>query len=149
MRSLTSRNTASFIPMRSALEPVICCEQRACARRSVATTSGGVGVPGRIGRDEIVELHAVAAGSAAEKLEGFVEIEAVAFGENPLGLLDLHARRQRVLELGAPLVGGLRHREQPADRHRRLDRAVAEVFEGLALGLLLHRGDCTTVTDAA
>ena len=72
--------------------------------------------------NEVVKLHPVAARRPADELERLVGLEPVSLRDDPLGLLDRHAGLKCVLELRAALVGGLGHREEPADRSGRFLR---------------------------
>jgi hypothetical protein len=89
--------------------------------------------------NELLELHPVRARRPADELERLVWLESVPFGDDPLGLLDRHAGLKRALELRPPLVGGLRHREEPAERSGCfLRRPSTEGLECLGLCLFVH-----------
>src|SRR5439155_4571535 len=89
--------------------------------------------------DEVMELHAIRARGPPDQLEGVVEAEAVPFGQDALRLLDRDARLERLFELGPPLVGGLRDREQTAHGRRRLfGGACPQRLDRFELGLLAH-----------
>ncbi len=62
----------------------------------------------------------MATSSAANQLEGFVETEPVTLCDDALRLLDCDPGMQRMLELGAPLIGRVRDGEQPGNGRGRL-----------------------------
>src|SRR6266508_3161878 len=65
--------------------------------------------------DQIVELHPIRACRTPDQLEGFVDIEAVPFGDDPLRLLDHDPGFERMLELCPALVGRMGDRQEPSN----------------------------------
>ena len=68
--------------------------------------------------DQVVQLHPVRARRAPNQLEGFVDIEAVPLGDDPLCLLDADSRFERMLELRPALVGRVGDRQESSDGSR-------------------------------
>src|SRR3954468_13753512 len=89
--------------------------------------------------NELVELHAVRAGSPPNQIERSVGLEAVPLREDALGLLDRDPRLKGVLELRAPFVRRLGDGQQAPHGDRSLVGAAdAQRLDRLALGPLVH-----------
>ena len=70
--------------------------------------------------DKVVQLHPVRARRTPDQLEGFVDIEAVPFGDDSLRLLDADPGFERMLELCPSLVGRVGDRQEPSNGSRRV-----------------------------
>jgi hypothetical protein len=90
---------------------------------------------------EVVQLDPIRPRGAANGLKCLVGVETIALCKDPFGLLDRDAGSERLLELGTPLVGGLRDGEQTPDRGGGLaGGAVLEGLDRVGLGVFGHGG---------